>query len=105
MITLDKFLEFENEFMLDEDYEPWYQKAAKQAQNENGKLAVYLKNGAKVVFADFCLPHDSLCIPSTHFALLPSKVLLFLAGELPTEDTEINFVGGTIVKKKVKEIK
>lgn len=103
MITLDKFLKYENEIKPDDNYEPWFQKVAKQAQNENGKLAVYLKNGAKIVFTDFRLPNDMLCIPSSSFDLLPSQVLMFLAKDnLPIEDVEIVFVGETIVRKQIK---
>ena len=103
-LTLDKLLAYENGIKPDENYEPWFQKAAEQAKNENGKLAVHLRNGAKVVFADFRLPNDMLCIPSSSFDLLPSQVLMFLAKDnLPTEDVEIAFAGGTIVRKQIKE--
>lgn len=100
-LTLDKLLAYEIGI---DNYEPWFQKVAKQAENENGKLAVHLRNGAKVVFADFRLPNDMLCIPSSSFDLLPSQVLMFLVKDnLPTEDVEMVFVGGTIVRKRNKE--
>ena len=71
--------------------------------DKRGRMCAYLNNGAKVVFADYRLPDDRLCLSVKQIHLIPSSVILFLSKNQPTEDVEVWFVGGTIVRKKIKE--
>lgn len=84
---------------------PFPENLANRVGNVDGKMTAFLKDGTRVVFSDFRLPDDRLCLPPSAFHHLPSKVLMFLAENQPTEDTEIRFVGGTTVRKQIKEVK
>ena len=104
-LTLETMLAFEDNYKPDDCGNGFPENLANRVGNVDGKMTAFLKDGTRVMFSDFRLPDDRLCLQPSAFHLLPSKVLMFLAENQPTEDTEIRFVGGTIVRKQIKEAK